>query len=88
MVYIVYGVFISCTQTSFTGFVKKIFLFLEFPCENFLYSLLFFFFFFFSPVWFKTVSRKLVLGLKVWICFFKRENTSVKMLLKFQHRRI
>ena len=61
MAYIVYSVFISCTQTCFTGFVKKIFLFLKVPREN----RYFISFFFFLPVWFKTVSRKLVLGLKL-----------------------
>ena len=66
MVYIVYSVFTSCTQTSFTDFVKKIFLFLKFFWENHHFT-------FFSPVWSKTVSRKLVLGLKLWICFFERE---------------
>ena len=58
MVYIVYSVFISCTQISFAGFLKKIFLFLKVPCEKRYFT-------FFSPVWFKTVSRKLVLELKL-----------------------
>ena len=46
------------TRTSFKNVVKKIFLFLKFPYENHHFTC-------FSPVLFKTVSRKLVLGLKL-----------------------
>ena len=47
------------TQTSLTGFVKKIFLFLKISLQEPPFH------FFFSPAWFKTVSMKSILRLKL-----------------------